>query len=94
MTEAERSNTVREAYVKKHGSKKETSDILKEDKPPKDPTSFSMAEGRQWFIKEDIGALKQQPGFNSYVPPSNDHELQVDLFEYKNKQPKRFTVKP
>ena len=40
----------------------------------------------------DIGALKKQTGFNSYVPPSNDHELQVDLFEYKQKQPKRVQV--
>ena len=35
---------------------------------------------------------KKQIGFNSYVPPSNDHELQVDLLEYKHKQPKRVQV--
>ncbi len=27
------------------------------------------------------------------MPPTNDHELQVDLFEYKYKQPKRLGVK-
>ena len=36
---------------------------------------------------------KEQTGFDSHVPPSNDHELQVDLFEYKYKQPKRIQVK-
>ncbi len=32
---------------------------------------------------------KKQTGFNSYVAPSADHALQVDLFEYKFKQTDR-----
>ncbi len=53
-----------------------------------------MAEVRQWYVKEDIGALKQQTGFYSYVAPSSDHELRVDLFQHTFKQPDRLKVKP
>ena len=93
MSEAERSQTIRDAYNEKHGSKKEAYDKLNSGKPPGDPNRFSMADVRQWYLKNDIGTLKQQTGFNSYVPPTNDHEIQVDLFEYKYKQPKRYNIK-
>ena len=48
-----------------------------------------MAEVRKWYLENNIGALKKRTGFNSYVAPTADHELQVDLFEYKFKQPER-----
>ena len=52
-----------------------------------------MAEVSKWYLENDVGALKKQTGFNSYVAPSADHELQVDLFEFKYKQPIRHTLK-
>ena len=85
MAEVDR---IRTAYNVKHGSKKETLDKLNEGLGPRDAGRTSMAEVRKWYLVNDIGALKIQTGFNSYVPPSNDHEIQVDLFEYKYKQPK------
>lgn len=89
MAEVDR---IRTAYNVKHGSKKETLDKLNEGLGPRDAGRTSMAEVRKWYLVNDIGALKIQTGFNSYVPPSKDHEIQVDLFEYKYKQPKKQTV--
>ncbi len=86
MAEAGRSQQIRD------GSEKETYDKLNEGKKPGDENIFPMAEVRQWYLKNGVSALKKQTGFISYVPPSNDHELQVDLFEFKYKLPERVQV--
>ena len=52
-----------------------------------------MKEVIQWYLENDIGALKIQTGFNSFVAPSAKHELQIDGFEFKYKQQKRPSVK-
>ena len=82
MFMADRNQQIRNAYNEKHGSKKETYDKLNEGLGPRDAGRTSMAEVRKWYLENDVSALKIQTGFNSYVPPSNDHEIQVDLFEY------------
>ena len=92
MFMADRNQQIRNAYNEKHGSKKETYDKLNEGLGPRDAGRTSMAEVRKWYLENDVSALKIQTGFNSYVPPSNDHEIQVDLFEYKYKQPKKQKV--
>ena len=89
MADADRSQTIRKAYNERYGSKKETYDKLNERKGPKDEGRTSMKEVRKRYLENDIGALKKQPGSNSYVPPSKDHEIQMDLFEFKYKQPIR-----
>ena len=60
MSEAERSQTIRDAYNEKHGSKKDTHDKLNSGKPPRDPNRISMEEVCQWCLKNDIGALKNK----------------------------------
>ncbi len=86
---ADRNEQIENAYEDRHGSKKETYEKLNEGKEKKDPGRFTMAEVSKWYLENDVGALKIQTGFNSYVAPSADHELQIDLFEYKYKQQKR-----
>ncbi len=86
---ADRNAHIENAYEDRHGSKKETYEQLNEGKWPKDLGRFTMAEVSTWYLENNVGALKKQTGFNSYVAPSADHELQVDLFEYKFKQPER-----
>ena len=95
---ATKSERIRDAYNVRSGSKLETfkqvnSGARFEGIGPKDKNRITMAEIRKWYLENNIGALKIQTGFNSYVPPSNDHELQVDLFEYKFKQPERPKMK-
>ena len=90
---ADRNAQIRTAYNVRSGSKKETYDKLNEGKGPKDLGRFTMAEVRKWFLENDVGTLKIQTGFNSFVAPSADHELQVDGFEFKYKQRKRPGVK-
>ena len=93
MAAAARNQKIREAYNVRTGSKLETFKQVNEGLEPKDPDRFSMAEVRKWFLENDIGTLKIQTGFNSFVPPSAKHELQVDGFEFKYKQRKRPGVK-
>ena len=94
MASAARNQQIREAYNVRTGSKLETFKQVNEGARfegigPKDKNRITMAEVRKWYLENNIGALKIQTGFNSYVAPSADHELQVDLFEYKFKQPER-----
>ena len=93
MAAADRNEQIENAYEDRHGSKKETYEKLNEGKGPKDPGRFTMAEVRKWFLENGVGTLKIQTGFNSFVPPTADHELQVDGFEFKYKQRKRPGVK-
>ena len=86
---ASKSERIRDAYNVRSGSKLETFKQVNEG----GGNRISMAEIRKWYLENDIGALKIQTGFNSYVPPSNDHELQIDGFEYKFKQPMRTKMK-
>ncbi len=59
MTEAEAKNkAIREAHNAKIGSKKQTSDVLNDGKPPKDPIIFTMADVCQWYLQEDVGVFK------------------------------------
>ena len=94
MASAARNQQIREAYNVRSGSKLETFKQVNEGARfegigPKDKNRITMAEVRKWYLENNIGALKIQTGFNSYVAPTTDHELQVDLFEYKFKQPER-----
>ncbi len=84
---------IREAYESKHGSMRETLDILNEGKPAKDRGKFTMEDVRRWYAYNK-GTLKKQKGYNSYVAPEPLHEIQVDLFEYTFKQPGKMRVKP
>ena len=93
MASAARNEEIEKAYEFRYGSKIETFKKVNEGKEPKDPSRFSMAEVRKWFLENDVGTLKIQTGFNSFVPPSAKHELQVDGFEFKYKQRKRPGVK-
>ena len=86
---SDRNERIEKANEDRHGSKKETYEKVNEGKGPKDLGRITMAEVSKWYLENNIGALKKQTGFNSYVAPSADHELQVDLFEYKFKQPER-----
>jgi hypothetical protein len=90
---ADRNAQIEKTHEDRYGSKKETYEKLNEGKGPKEPGRFTMAEMRKWYLENDIGALKIQTGFNSYVAPSADHELQIDGFEFKYKQQKRPGVK-
>ena len=95
---ATKSERIRDAYNVRSGSKLETFKQVNEGARfegigPKDKNRITMAEIRKWYLENNIGALKIQTGFNSYVPPSNDHELQIDGFEYKFKQPVRPKMK-
>ena len=90
---ADRNAQMETAYEDRHGSKKETYEKVNEGKGPKDPGRFTMAEVHKRYLENDVGALKVQTGFNSYVAPSADHELQIDGFEFKYKQQKRPGVK-
>ena len=92
MASAARNQKIREAYNVRTGSKLETFKQVNEGLEPGDDGRISMAEVRKWFLEFNIGALKKQTGFNSYVAPTADHELQVDLFEYKFKQPERVSM--
>ena len=93
MASAARNEEIEKAYEFRYGSKIETFKKVNEGKEPKDPSRVSMAEVRKWFLENDVGTLKIQTGFNSFVPPSAKHELQVDGFEFKYKQAKRPGVK-
>ena len=93
MAAADRNEQIENAYEHRHGSKKETYEKLNEGKGPRDPGRFTMAEVRKWFLENGVGTLKIQTGFNSFVPPTADHELQIDGFEFKYKQRKRPGVK-
>ena len=93
MASAARNRKIQEAYNVRAGSKLETFKQVNEGLEPRDPERISMAEVRKWFLENDKGTLKIQTGFNSFVPPSAKHELQVDGFEFKYKQRKRPGVK-
>ena len=93
MAALTRNEKIREAYEDRFGSKVETYKKVNEGIAPKDPDRFSMAEIRKWFLENEVGTLKKQTGFNSFVPPTADHELQIDGFEFKYKQMKRQGVK-
>ena len=93
MASAARDELLRKAYEDRFGSKMETYKKVNEGIAPKDPDRFSMAEVRKWFLENEVGTLKIQTGFNSFVPPTADHELQIDGFEFKYKQMKRQGVK-
>ena len=93
MAAAARNQKIQEAYNVRIGSKLETFKQVNEGLEPKDAKRISMAEVRKWFLENDKGTLKIQTGFNSFVPPSAKHELQVDGFEFKYKQRKRPGVK-
>ena len=93
MASAARNLKIQEAYNVRAGSKLETFKQVNEGLEPRDAERISMAEVRKWFLENDKGTLKIQTGFNSFVPPSAKHELQVDGFEFKYKQMKRPGVK-
>ncbi len=69
MAEADRNDKIQDAYNDRHGSEKETCEKVNEGKENKEPGRFTTAEVRKWYLEDDIGALKKQTGFNSYVPP-------------------------
>ncbi len=88
MAESEVNRRIRLAYEEKSGSKVEVLKMLNKDKVKGDKSKVNIKQVMQWFL-ENKHTLKKQKACNSYVAPEPLHELQVDLFEYKYKQPER-----
>ena len=94
MAESEVNRRIRLAYEEKSGSKMEVLAIVNKGKDPKDKkdkNKINIKQVRQWFL-ENKHTLKKQKAFNSYVAPQPLHEIQVDMFHYKYKQPDRDKV--
>ena len=83
MAETETDRRIKEAFKSKHGSMKQTFDILNKDKPLKDPTRVTMDAVRKWFRNNDE-TLKAPTGSNSRAAPGPRHELQIDAFHFKH----------
>ena len=93
MAESEANKRIREAYEESGGSKKQVHDLINAGKAKGDKTKISIQQVRQWFL-ENKHTLKKGKKFNSYVAPEPQHELQIDMLEYKYKQPDRDIVNP
>ena len=52
---------------------------------------MNIKQVRQWFL-ENKHTLKKKKAFNSYVAPEPLHEIQIDMLNYKYKQPPRDLV--
>ena len=75
---------IREVYYSEHGFGSNAKTLA--DAQDKDPT-ITMKDIIKWKSL-NLERLKHMKGYNSYVAPEAHYEYQVDLFNFKNKNPK------
>ena len=75
---------IREVYYSEHGFGSNAKTLA--DAQDKDP-SITMKDITKWKSL-NLERLKHMKGYNSYVAPEAHYEYQVDLFYFKNKNPK------
>ena len=77
---------IREVYYSEHGCGSNAKTLA--DAQDKDP-SITMKDFIKWKSL-NLERLKHMKGYNSYVAPEAHYENQVDLFNFKSKNPKVF----
>jgi hypothetical protein len=81
---------IKAVYEERAGSQKLVLQRVRA-KHPEIAKEFTAKDVSRWFL-EHLNTQKKQRGYNSYVAPEPLHELEMDLMEYKYKQPPKERV--